>query len=317
MRLAYSISGYKLPGQLAWLMTAIRHADDLFVIHVDARAPADVFAAMRRAAGEAPNVLFIERQAITWMGISLVEAELRAIRAALDADPPFDYLISLSMQDYPLKSRAEIVAALEAAPGLDHVSRERLADLPFHIRRRPRLLAFEHRGRLVRTPIPRPIPKGLELTWKGSWWRVLSRATCEWLVDAPLTRRYLAFLRHVQAPDELFFQNVLVQGPRRDRLAARNRHFVAWSGKGGSPRTLTMAEAEQLLTSSLWFARKFDENVDRRVLELLATRVGADLPPHVTMRHRGEAGAGPDPAEVPGSAEREPAADGVPVVAAE
>ncbi|MEZ5866554.1 MAG: beta-1,6-N-acetylglucosaminyltransferase [Geminicoccaceae bacterium] len=281
MRLAYSISGYKLPGQLAWLMTAIRHADDLFVLHVDARTPQGVYDELREAAGEGPNVVFIERQPITWMGISLVEAELRAIRAALGADPPFDYLISLSMQDYPLKSRAEIVAALEAAPGLDHVTRERLDDLPFHIRRRPWLVAFERRGRLVKTPIPRPIPKGLELHWKGSWWRVLSRRTCEWLVEAELTRRYLDFLRHVQAPDELFFQNLLMQGPHRDRLAERNRHFVAWSGIGGSPRTLTMAEAEELLASPLWFARKFDETVDRKVLELLAQRIGADLPPHV------------------------------------
>lgn len=284
MRLAYSISGYKLPGQLAWLMTAIRHEDDLFVLHVDARTPESVLGEMRRAAGQGPNVVFIERQPITWMGISLVEAELRAIEAALGAEPPFDYLISLSMQDYPLKSRAEIVAALEAAPGLDHVTRERLEDLPFHIRRRPWLLAFEHRGRLVKTPIPRPVPRGLELAWKGSWWRVLSRATCAWLVEAELTRRYLDFLRHVQAPDELFFQNILMQGPGRNRLAERNRHFVAWSGTGGSPRTLTMAEAEALLASPLWFARKFDETVDQRVLELLAQRIGADLPPHVARQ---------------------------------
>jgi len=293
MRLAYSISGYKLPGQLAWLMTAIRHPADLFVLHVDARTPASVLDEMRGAAGEGPNVVFIERQAITWMGISLVEAELRAVRAALAADPPFDYLISLSMQDYPLKSRAEIVAALGAAPGLDHVTRERLDGLPFHIRRRPWLVAFERRGRLVKTPIPRPVPKGLELRWKGSWWRVLSRQTCEWLVQVDLTRRYLDFLRHVQAPDELFFQNLLMQGPHRDRLAERNRHFVAWSGIGGSPKTLTMAEAEELLASPLWFARKFDEKVDRRVLELLAQRIGADLPPHVARPcHRAMDAAG-------------------------
>ncbi len=292
MRLAYSISGYKLPGQLAWLMTALRHEDDLFVLHVDARTPDGVHEALREAAGDGPNILFIERQPITWMGISLVEAELRAIRAALAADPPFDYLISLSMQDYPLKSRSEIVAALEAAPGLDHVTRERLDDLPFHIRRRPWLLAFERRGRLVKTPIPRPIPRDLELHWKGSWWRVLSRQTCEWLVEAELTQRYLDFLRHVQAPDELFFQNLLMQGPHRDRLAGRNRHFVAWSGTSGSPKTLTMVEAEELLATPLWFARKFDETVDRRVLELLAQRIGADLPPHVSRLH----GRAPDAA---------------------
>jgi hypothetical protein len=47
------------------------------------------------------------------------------------------------------------------------------------------------------------------------------------------------------------------------------------------------------LASPLWFARKFDEKVDRRVLELLAQRIGADLPPHVARPcHRAMDAAG-------------------------
>jgi hypothetical protein len=280
MRLAYSISGYKLPRQFAWLMAAIRHPDDLYVVHVDGRTPTATFAAMREVAGDAANVVFIERQPIAWMGISLVEAEMRAIAAAMAARPAFDYLISLSMQDYPLQSRQTIVAELEAAPGRDYVTFERLRDMPFHMRRRPALLSFERNGRLVKTVIPRWIPRDLKLAWKGPWWRILSHRTCEWLLATPLTRRYLDFLRHTQTPDEFLFQNLLRQSPFADRLADGNRHFVAWSGASASPETLTMAMADQLLASPMWFARKFDESVDAAVLHLLARHIGAPLPAH-------------------------------------
>jgi len=278
MQLAYSISGYKLPGQFRWLMEAVWHADDVFAVHVDANTPAAVFRAMQRVAEGRPNIHFIAREPIAYMGAGLIRAELRAIRHLLETAPRFDHLISLSMQDYPLKPRAAIVAELEAAPGLNHISREPLAELPFHVRRRPHLWSFEWRGRLVRTPLPRPIPRDIRIAYKGSWWRVLSRDFSEWLVRSPLAARYLAFLENVQAPDELFFQNLVMASPFKDRLADRNRHLALWSGRSGSPETLTMAHAERLLASPLWFARKFDENVDRAILHLLARHIGAPVP---------------------------------------
>jgi hypothetical protein len=281
MRLAYSISGYKLPNQLAWLMAAIGHPDDLYVIHVDARTSPQTFAAMREVAGTSTNVIFIDRQPIAWMGISLVEAELRAIDAAMAARPPFDYLISLSMQDYPIKSRDAIVAELAAAPGRDYLTFERLREMPLHMRRRPYLWSFERAGKLIKTCLPRSVPRDIKLAWKGPWWRILSHATCAWLRSSPLTRRYLEFLRHTQTPDEFFFQNLILNAPFPDRLADGNRHFTAWSGTSPSPETLTMAMADQLLASPMWYARKFDETVDREVLELLAEHIGAPLPAHV------------------------------------
>lgn len=294
MRVAYSISGYTLPNQFAWLMSAIRHPGDLYFIHVDARTPAPVFAAMRTIAGDADNIVFIDRQTITWMGISLVEAELRAIRATLAARRHFDYLISLSMQDYPLKSRAEIVAALAAAPGRDYVTFEKLSEQPFHMRRRPWLWSFEHKGQLRRTPLPRLAPRGVEITWKGPWWRILSRETCAWLMESPLVERHLAFLKNVEGSDEFFFQNVLMQGCRTAQLADGYRHVICWPGNSPSPETLTMARAEILMASPMWYARKFDETVDSMILERLAEQIGADLPPHVTKpRHARLSGASP------------------------
>ena len=278
MRLAYSISGYKLPRQFEWLMNAIWHEDDHFAIHVDARTPNDVFAAMRAVVAGYSNVRFIERERVIWMGMGLVRAEMRAIRDLLGREGGFDWMINLSMQDYPLCSRDAILDGLRAQPGLNHIRMLRLDEQPFNVRRRPWLMSFELGDRLLKTPLPRPLPRDLPMAYKGSWWHVITREFCEWLVDAPETGRYLDFFRHVQAPDELFFQNLIMASPFKGMLADDYRHLVAWSGTGGSPDVFTMAQWHELESSRQWFVRKVDETVDREVLERLATRIGAAVP---------------------------------------
>ncbi|MEZ5834952.1 MAG: beta-1,6-N-acetylglucosaminyltransferase [Geminicoccaceae bacterium] len=279
MRLAYSISGYKLPRQFEWLLNAIWHEDDHFAVHVDAKTDAPVFDAMRAAAAGRDNVRFIARERVVWMGMGLVNAEMRAIGDLMERDGGFDYLVSLSMQDYPLRSRKEIVAELEAAPGLNYIRMLRLDEQPFNVRRRPYLMSFELENRLLKTPLPRPVPASTPIRFKGSWWRVLSREFCEWLVHSPVTGRYLDFLRHVQAPDELLFQNLIMASPCKGMLADDYRHLVHWPGGSGSPDTVTMLQHDKLATSSMWYVRKVDETVDARILHALAERIGAPVPP--------------------------------------
>ncbi|MEZ5823232.1 MAG: beta-1,6-N-acetylglucosaminyltransferase [Geminicoccaceae bacterium] len=278
MRLAYSISGYKLPRQFEWLMNAIWHEDDHFAIHVDARTPDPVLAAMKAVTAGRANVRFIERERVIWMGMGLVRAEMRAIRDLLERDGGFDWMINLSMQDYPLRSRDEIVAELQAAPGLNYIRMLDLGDQPFNVRRRPWLMSFELEDRLLKTPLPRPVPRDLPIRHKGSWWRVISREFCEWLVESPVTERYLDFFRHVQAPDELLFQNLIMVSPYKSMLADDYRHMVFWPGGSGSPDVVTMAQWHELESSAMWYVRKVDETVDREVLERLAERIGAAVP---------------------------------------
>ena len=278
MHLAYAISGYKQPGQFRWLLAAIWDPRDVFAVHIDAKTPQPVFAEFRRIAGPRRNIFFVERRPVVWMGAGLIDAWIDCVQLLLEQAPAFSHLVNLSMQDYPLRPRAAILDELAAAPGLNYVSRLPLAGLPLHIRRRPFLWCFEHRGRMVTTPLPRRVPPGLRIAWKGSWWHVLTCEAAAWLATAAGPRRYLDFLRHTQVPDELFVQNALLGGPFADRLADRNRHLILWPGDSGSPHTLTMAHHDQLTSSPLWWARKLDEAVDRSLLERLAQRIGAPLP---------------------------------------
>ena len=277
MRLAYSISGYKLPNQFRWLIDALWHPDDIFAIHIDARTSKSVFLAMQKVVNNRPNVFFIKREPIIWMGMGLVRAEMTAIARLLEIKPTFDYLINLSMQDYPIKSRHEIITSLEQNLGQNYIRMLALKDQPIAIRRRPSLMSFEVGDRLLKTPLPRFIPKDIHINFKGSWWRVISAEFCQWLVSSAETEKYMAFLKNVQTPDEFFFQNLIMASPYKDTLSGDYRHIIFWSGKTGSPDTITMAHMDEIKQSNMWFTRKVDETVDPVLLENLAQRIGAPI----------------------------------------
>lgn len=286
MRIAYSISGYKLPYQFRWLFSAIYDPRDSFAIHVDARTSDLVYREFVAIVGERPNVVFIEREPIVYMGSGLVRSELRAIRTLLAMAPDFDYLVNLSMQDYPLQPRAEIVAALARDLGRNYVRLEPLASLPWRVRVRPYLLALERHGRLVKTPMPRLPPRDLRIRWKGSWWCILSRAFCEWLLSDPKPRRYFDHLARVHAPDELFIQNVLMDSPFAATCVDDNRRLVQWPSRSNGPAVLTMAQWDQIAASPMFYARKFDAAVDREILVRLAKRIGAPVPDLIDQERR-------------------------------
>lgn len=70
-------------------------------------------------------------------------------------------------------------------------------------------------------------------------------------------------------PDESFFQTLFMMSPyketRHDYL-----HYVDWTSQGGkvknSPNTLTMDDYDAMKNSGYLMARKFDMNVEKKVI---------------------------------------------------
>lgn len=71
------------------------------------------------------------------------------------------------------------------------------------------------------------------------------------------------------APDEMVFQSVLYNSHFREIIVNDNQRYVDWSELQPSPKILTMTDAETLTTSDKLFARKFDPDVDNKILDYL------------------------------------------------
>jgi len=278
MKLAYFILVHHKPAQLRRLMRAIWRPQHVYVIHVDRRASAEC----RRAAGElaqAANVALLPASRCYWGGWSLVRTELRAMRRLM-AMGEWSYYINLSGQDYPLRTQEEIAGELERLPYRDWVDFERSMEpeRATELARREQVLAVElpwrEKPRLIywSPPWRAPLLKGAT-RYLGSQWKLVTHEGCDFLTTPKNTRRFRAAYWGTHVPDESFFQTVLLNSERRALVAGRNWHFVDWYTGPAHPRVLDMSDLPRLEASDAFFARKFDDTFDDRVLAALEERL--------------------------------------------
>jgi len=272
-RAAYIISAYRAPRQLERLVTALDHDAPPLVVHVD-RKTADVVHDEIVERVRRPNLEFLPRHACHWGGFGHVEVSLKGIARLLDSGAAFDYVFLLSGQDYPIKPPEHFRRVLQELAGRSfclffplptpywsHGGMTRIRW--WHFRRRP-----VH----VRLPRLRRLPPMLELFGGSAYW-CLSRSALE-IVHAFVDTNpwYVEYFRHVDIPDEIFFQTILANSRERDRILNRRLHYTEWS-RQPAPAVLTVDDFESLAASDCLFARKFDPGVDADVLELIDERL--------------------------------------------
>lgn len=306
-RVAYLIASHRLPDQVLRLVRLLRwgspHAS--LVVHHDARR-----ASVDRAGLLALGARLVEPPStVHWAEPSLLAMVLRCLRWCLD-ETDFDWLVLLSGQDYPIRPVAEIERSLAQAR-VDALIETRPCERPrlwgapagefpgryyFRWRRtESRTLASLARvvawnGSFIRT---RTLPSG---TWvgrralrdpfgrslvchRGSDWFSLSRTAVQ-SVDEFVRRRpdVLGYYGRTLHPTESFVQTVLANDARL-RLSGEHRRHTVWGEPNQtSPRTLRVSDLDVMLASDCDFARKFDQDVDRDVLDELDRLVHRPVP---------------------------------------
>lgn len=106
MTLAFLLSPYTDAPHLRRLLLALPEGSHFFV-HVDGKVDAQPFA---DALAGIPHVHFLEqRTKVGWGTLSQVEYQMALFRAALAEGTAFDYLVTMSGQDYPVWSNQRIL----------------------------------------------------------------------------------------------------------------------------------------------------------------------------------------------------------------
>jgi hypothetical protein len=272
MRVAYVIAAHRYLDQVERLVRRLARDDTSLVVHVDRRAGKAPFDELRDRTSDLSDLHYLPRHLGYWGGTGLVHAALKGIADLLRNDVPFDYVVLLSGQDYPLRPAGELHARLDGVAGMSFM--ESMA-LPFG--------GWGARGGLdrvedwhlvsrialhIRLPRKRRIPGGLTPFGGSSWW-CLSRPVATYVDGfARDNPQFVRFFDHALHASELFFQTLLLNSPHREEILNENLHFLVWRG-GASPATLTQADLPELLASNRFFGRKFDTSVDSQVLDLL------------------------------------------------
>ncbi len=299
-RVAYLITSYVLPDQVLRLARTLRagSAGAAIVLHHDPRR-----CRVDAAALDALGVLRIEPPSlVAWGEGSQLEMVLRCLRWAMRSTDA-DWVVLLSGQDYPIRPVAAIERSLaearvdgfiHARPVARPVLRSRTVGefarrYHYHWRRIParseRVVRAAARARpLVQvgtTPsgtwlgvpaIPSPFGPDLRCHHGGDWF-TLSRRAVE-AIERFVSERpdVLEHFLRTLIPTEAFVHTVLANEPGLE-LSGDSRRFTLWDSGAPRPRVLTVEDLPGLLVAPFDFARKFDETVDRAVLDALDRQV--------------------------------------------
>jgi hypothetical protein len=282
VRVAYVVLAHRLPDQLVRLVNRLDGEHAFFLVHIDRRAPRALFAGAVGELERNPRVLFLRRHRCERSGFGTVAAPLEAFRELVDRRIQFDYAFRLSGQDYPIKSNAEIVEFLERHQELSFVqafpvSRRQLSSWSerdlyewtlryrrWHLRRFDRHLVL---------PMERRVPGGLEPFGGEACW-CLARDCVRYVHEfVQRERRFVRFFGHVDKPDEMFFQTILMNSPHAPGIVPDDVHYTDWSKGASHPSTLTVGDFEALRRADDLVARKFDPDVDAEILDLIDERL--------------------------------------------
>jgi hypothetical protein len=291
MSLVYFISGYQIPNQLARLVSALHHEDDLFLIHIDSKVDSGPFAAaLEEQVGHPANIEMLDPVRCDWAGFGLLEATLRGITRALHRHPSFTHLVLLTGQDYPIKPRDRIREHFDQHQGQSFMSWS-AGDGPHssgrrgnqqwywdgdltRLRRRYYLIGQRWIGipnRFFPFARLRPLPTGLQ-PYQGLGYCCLANEAVRYAADFVGARpEVIRFFRRVLAPDENFFQMVLLNSPLRETIINEDLRYMTW--KGWHPVLLRATEFPELSASPKMFARKFDMKVDSEILGMIDTHL--------------------------------------------
>jgi hypothetical protein len=291
MRVAYLVTAYRDLVHLQRLCDALGREDPgaLLVVQFDRGSPL-----APRAAALGERVRFTQRP-ITWGDGSYVRAVVDSLRAMLDE--PWDWVVVLSGQDYPVRPLDGLHAELEQGGHSAYALTSGClpGDVPppqalvtrYHYRywwtRRPwpralralarrsaPVVAALSRQRVVVQPRPRGAGPGLGVRRRatifsdarpccmGSDYVAISRSSTEAMLDILRCEpEVLDYFASTFVPSEAMFAS-MVRWVDPTTVADLSLHFMHFRGRA-NPRQVSEDDLGELWRRGVYFARKFDD----------------------------------------------------------
>jgi hypothetical protein len=255
--------------------------NDIYV-HVDKKAQdfqIDQFHAVTSHA----RLYFIPRQRVTWSGFSMTDTELILLKEALAGSYAYYHL--LSGADLPIKNQDEIHAFFDDHPGMEflYYDDKILSHEGFYDRVKYFHFLQEIIGRSGRrnplfhlNKIQLAIQKYLGINRiketrskikKGTTWFSITHDLARYVVSQEHAIRHQ--YKFTYCADETYLHTLVWNSNFRDRVVNSSLRYIDW--ERGQPYTFRLEDYEMLVNSSAFWARKFSEKVDVKIIDRIFT----------------------------------------------
>lgn len=197
---------------------------------------------------------------------------------------PYYYYHFLSGTDLPIKTKEEIYCFFELAernnylvckPGAQFISRfkyyhnvfrSKIISIHFQETLNSILLKCQIKLKIDRT---RWLFNRYPLIAKGhNWCDLTHEAVKELIHNINSIRR---FCRFAHCPDELYKQIVLLNSKNENarKIASEDIRYIIWREGEIHPKVFRENDFESIMSSPALFARKFDDNIDMKIIDLI------------------------------------------------
>ncbi len=220
------------------------------------------------------NVYFIESEYVNWAAYSMVNAEIRLMEQA-NKNQEYVYYHLLSGNDMPLVSQDVIHSQMDKDSCIEYVSiggdTDKWNKYYYFFTETPlyrtskvlkgisRILFIlpQKLFKVDRWKNTKYVPK-----WSYQWFTLTNKCVEYILKNEDFIIKHF---KDTHSPDETFLATMLYNSDefkKKVRPSKRNIKF-----KDGKPTVLELKDFDRLIESSDFFARKFDENIDREVID--------------------------------------------------
>jgi hypothetical protein len=274
MKLAHLILAHSNPQQVERLVGRLQNEKAHIYIQLDKKSDIAAYQSISLLQG----VFFIKNRVdIGWGNYSMIQATLNGFEEILAAGIVYTHINLLSGQDYPLKSAAHVQDFLFLNPDKSYMcwldiekdwpdGRARLADYNFG--------DYTFSGKYSLQKVVNKLwskkkrPDNLKPYGRSQWLTITPESAIyaiKYIKENPKLRRYF---KHTWAVDEIFFQTILLNSPLSSTLVNNNLRYIE-QDEFYRPTILTMADAEVLIDSGKFYARKFDPGKDTAIFDYL------------------------------------------------
>lgn len=269
IKIAYFILVHRLPNQFNRMFKALYAPENFYLIHIDKKASIELKNEIKLFLKAYPNAYIMQSEKVIWGGYSMVQAELNGMKHLLEMNADWDYFINLSGQDYPLKSQKIISQFLSENNGKSYlkIANQKLSR-PETMNRienyfeelEDSVSEITHTRAFMKDVIP----------YIGGQWMMLTRTCCEFICHNKEVARFEKYYQNTLIADESFFQTVLMNTSFDGVLIDDDKRAIIWIPDGDiklRPKTFTKEDFNFLHLGGHLFARKFDDNVDNKIID--------------------------------------------------
>ena len=270
---AYCIMAHGNWEQLQMLIDVLDDVRNDIFLHIDAKALCQ-FESRGGVKVASSKLILAQSVDVRWSDISQVDAEISLFKEVIKSGITYSRIHLISGSDLPLKSSDQMhdffdgrnEEFIDARHPKQFEKRLRYYHAFVRYRRNRPIVDFARRILLLpQIPFVNRLKNArLPYAYGANWCDLTFMAINEIVNKYPKFRYIFKF---TTSPDEHYKQMILSANPKFTFAKEGCMRYVVFTPDNPSPKTLAMADYGNIMKSGCLFARKFDLNVDKAVIE--------------------------------------------------